>query len=179
MTQRCTQPFYSLVRLLKLLTGEFILTWIKSYCKCVTLGEAKLLSFRRLDKLADEPIWLFLQIDKSDQLVVNNMKLIMEKLEQLPVVHLSFRIVAGYSDEIVCSDEVIVMKEQMQILFSADCTDTTEILLLRSCFPSSANSSGPGQLVDSKLSGQIGRETKSSDHKIALVSLRTQSQKKI
>ncbi|CAI2354667.1 unnamed protein product [Caenorhabditis sp. 36 PRJEB53466] len=61
----------------------------------------------RLEKLADEPIWLMLNINQSDQVTLNKLKAIVEKWKQLPVVHSSFRIVCAYSEEVQCSDEII------------------------------------------------------------------------
>uniref|UniRef100_A0A8R1HK89 MT domain-containing protein n=1 Tax=Caenorhabditis japonica TaxID=281687 RepID=A0A8R1HK89_CAEJA len=63
----------------------------------------------RLEKLADEPIWLLLNVNRSDQKTLSQMKTILEKLKLLPVVHLSFRIILAYSDEVDCSDELIAL----------------------------------------------------------------------
>ncbi|KAF1751155.1 hypothetical protein GCK72_017709 [Caenorhabditis remanei] len=61
------------------------------------------------EKLVDEPIWLLLNVNKSDQLTIGKLKTVMEKLKNFPVVHSSFRIIVGYSDEIECSDELITL----------------------------------------------------------------------
>ncbi|CAL2045249.1 unnamed protein product [Caenorhabditis brenneri] len=61
----------------------------------------------KIEKLVDEPIWLLLNVNKTDQVAISQLKNIIEKLKKLPVVHLSFRIIIGYSDEVDCSAELI------------------------------------------------------------------------
>uniref|UniRef100_A0A1I7T1F5 DHC_N2 domain-containing protein n=1 Tax=Caenorhabditis tropicalis TaxID=1561998 RepID=A0A1I7T1F5_9PELO len=61
----------------------------------------------KLEKLIDEPIWLLLNVNESDQITIGKLKIIMEKLKSFPIVHLSFRIIVSYSNEIECSDELI------------------------------------------------------------------------
>ncbi|ULT89881.1 hypothetical protein L3Y34_008351 [Caenorhabditis briggsae] len=72
----------------------------------------------RLEKLVDEPIWLLLNVNRSCQTTVRKLKSVLDKLKNLPVVHSSFRIIIGYSNEIECSEEMIALSSH-RFYFSA------------------------------------------------------------